>query len=308
MAWSVNGPDAPTPAPRQGWSVAGPDPQTTTKPGWSNVPQALAADIGVGEDFASIIAHLLAQDSGVGEDSASALITAASIVVADSGVGIDSAALKLHLLSSTDSGVGVDSATAVYSYVAPATTSYTTAGAFTYTIPQWCTHIDILALGGGGGGQGGGWVLANQGGLGGLWAWTTIQRGVDIPWSTSSLSGTVGTAGNGSSTSASPSAGGAGGTTSVTIPGNATLTGSGGSGGNGNATGISNQRGGPARGGNTGSENKDVLLNGVTYTGGAEQTSSANGNAPGGGGPGGNAFANGRNGAVGRAIFLAYQA
>ncbi|AYD87038.1 hypothetical protein SEA_NICOLETERA_8 [Mycobacterium phage NicoleTera] len=190
----------------------------------------------------------------------------------------------------------------------PVTQTFTTVSAFTYTIPANCSFIDVILIGGGGGGAGGGWALAGGGGQGGGWVWTTLVRGVDIPWSLTSITGVVGDGGAGGGGGASPGQGSVGSATSI-VAGSLSLQAPGGQ--NGGGWGGNGQNGGAARDGNA-NGGKDVLLNGITYVGGAAVTSGSGtaGNPPGSGGRGGNAViflgSAGGKGARGEASFRAY--
>lgn len=82
--------------------------------------------------------------------------------------------------------------------------TFSTAGAFTYTIPDWAAKLDVVVLGGGGGGGSGGAGFNNGGGGGaGLYASKTLVRGTDMGWGTRTLSGQVGAGGNGQPTAGS---------------------------------------------------------------------------------------------------------
>jgi len=185
--------------------------------------------------------------------------------------------------------------------MAPITQQYTTAGNHTYNIPAHALRLDIVCLGGGAGGSGGaGGFGAGSGGNGGSWNAATLRRGVDIPWSTSSISITVGSGGAGGSGGVLGSDGQPGGASSAATSG----------------WGIS-AAGGTTGGFGAGQAGKapnpqNYTYNGVTYNGGAQQGSGGGaGNAPGGGGAGGNggliSGSNGGAGAVGRVWVRAYQ-
>ncbi len=68
-------------------------------------------------------------------------------------------------------------------------------GTFSYRIPDWCERLDIICLGGGGGGEGGGLIHGGSGGSPAGYAYATVIRGVDIPWDTYYLAGSVGAGG-----------------------------------------------------------------------------------------------------------------
>lgn len=185
---------------------------------------------------------------------------------------------------STATALGIKaglSATAAFPAMSPASTAYATVGSSTYAIPYWCKYIDVILLSAGGGGT---------------VTWVTLERGIDTPWSTSTITITVG---DGSSAGGSfGGTGDAGARTVATVNGN-TIEGIGGKAGPGT------QAGQPVASGNTNS-NKDLLLNGVTYFGGAV-ANVATPNPPGGGGRGGNSFSAGNKGARGQAWSRAYQ-
>lgn len=152
----------------------------------------------------------------------------------------------------------------------PAPVDVTTAfgvGSYSWDIPWWATHIDQILLGGGGGGDDGTTLTVGDGGGAGQWATRTLVRGVDIPWETTYISGTVGSGGahnegNGTATTA-----GATGTTLLSAAGGA----------------------GGAASNSTGQSPGNSTVNGKVYHGGATQsTLGIGGNGPGGGGAGGN--------------------
>lgn len=164
------------------------------------------------------------------------------------------------------------------------TTTYTATGAYTYTIPWWCTHVDVIMVGAGGGGTGGVGAFTNGNGGGqntavSQWVAVTLVRGVDFPWSATQITGVVGAGGAGSPGAVSavdiqdPSPGGA---STAAIAGGASLSAAGGLGGT-TQVGFTNRTG-------LGPGNK--VLDGITYTGGAD-TTSATPNVPGSGGWGG---------------------
>lgn len=180
----------------------------------------------------------------------------------------------------------------------PVATQYTATGAFTYTIPADCDKIDVILLGGGGGGGNGSLFVPGTGGAGGGWLVTTLVRGVDIPWGTTSLAGSVGTGGAGGSAAGAANNGIAGGATTLTSP---ALSGAGGAGGAGWGNGQRN--------GFTSSPSSQSL-NGQTYN--AAAGGAGVGTAPGAGGASvqGTPFGNnpGFAGARGQAWFYAYSA
>lgn len=70
---------------------------------------------------------------------------------------------------------------------------FTEPGAFTYDIPSWATHVDVVLLGGGASGEGGNSALyRGTGGGHGQWKAATLVRGVDIEFGTTQITGTVG--------------------------------------------------------------------------------------------------------------------
>jgi hypothetical protein len=155
-----------------------------------------------------------------------------------------------------------------------------------YDIPYWCTHIDLILLGGGGGGTDRAGLVEGTGGLAGSWTTATLQRGVDIDWWTTSLEVAVGE-------------GGAAGT-----DGGSTIA------GDGTVMATKSAAGGTAGAspsGTTGTSPGDTTYHGTYCQGGAEQaTPGAAGIAPGGGGAGG-ALGAGGAGAPGRAWIVARQ-
>ncbi|MFT4128402.1 MAG: hypothetical protein QM662_19500, partial [Gordonia sp. (in: high G+C Gram-positive bacteria)] len=233
-----------------------------------------------------------------------------AVVIRNGAASADQTTGKPIVTARDDGAVG-DSATAGWSAQAAATTTFTSAGTWTYTIPVWATYIDLILLGGGGGGGGSAsssWY-GGAGGSAGSFATYTVQRGVDIPWATTSFSVIVGSAG----TAASNSAGGAGGGCVVlyydTTGAAVTPYASGGAGGARNSLLNSS-----TAGGSPGS----TTYNGVTYTGGTGGAASSTGNgsagtAPGAGGGGagyGQIYVSNKSGGVGaggRAWIRAYQ-
>lgn len=193
---------------------------------------------------------------------------------------------------------------------APFASSFTAAGTYSYSVPRWCSHIDVVLVGGGGGGGGGdtGWTFAGQGGYAGSWYIRTLQKGVDIPWATTTLGVTVGSGGN-AGAAGSVNSGSAGTPTSITYTDIA-----------GNSQTISAAGGGGGAGGNNGGHSGEVgkspgsqTYYDQTYTGGGTALSGSgreNGKSPGGGGGGGagGTFGGGTGGmpgAAGGAFFYA---
>ena len=185
----------------------------------------------------------------------------------------------------------------------PQLASYTSSGSYAYTIPSWCSHIDVIVLGGGGGGRegDGGNNAVGNGGSAGSWNMRTLERGLDIPWGTTTITGTVGAGGvAGAKGGGDVPATSKGGDTSAVYAG-ITLNGVGGAGGTGT-------------GGVAGGSPNSITANSNIYTGGATAPSGASrtvGNAPGGGGGGGagglfNGQTAGMAGATGAVYFYAH--
>lgn len=168
--------------------------------------------------------------------------------------------------------------------------TFSTAGAFTYTIPSWAYKIDVIVLGGGKGGRSGGSGFNNGGGGdNGSFSSATITRGTTIGWGVTSITGTVGSGGAGGTGGAS-GVGGNGVASTATATGWAGISGSG---------GTVDFQGSTA----TGQAAGTLSYNGNSYVGGAAQTTLGNiGNAPGGGGSGGAGnFIGGNDGGAGGA-------
>lgn len=170
-------------------------------------------------------------------------------------------------------------------------TTYTATGAYSYTIPDWCNRVDVLLVGGGSGGYGG--AFGNgAGGNAGSWSTTTLQRGKDIPWTTTSVAGSVGvggTAGGGGG-----GAGGVGGNTTATATGMTSMSATGGSGYASLVDVVGKSPG-------------NQTLNGITYYGGnAVSGSGFAGGVPGGGGAAGGFAGPGGPGGAGQAWFYAW--
>ncbi len=171
-------------------------------------------------------------------------------------------------------------------FSAPQVTTFSAAGAYTYTVPQWATHIDVILLGGGEAGTG--VVFANgSGGKAGSWRTVTLARGATIPWGTTTITGIVGAGGTGN--------GGDGASTTANVSGGGTYTAAGGS---GNMGAIN-----PA-----GEAAGTQSYNNQSYVGGGSQGALGGaGVAPGGGGAGGGFGTSvGGGGAVGQVWFYAY--
>jgi hypothetical protein len=195
------------------------------------------------------------------------------------------------------SGRGSLSATASFPENKPATQEYTTAGTYTYEIPYWSTAIDLILLGAGGGGTYGG-INNGVGGGAGSWKTTTLERGSDIPWATTTISITVGQGGApGAVTGASAMAGGDTTATWDSSSGPTTDTAPGGGAG-------ASSSGQVGDGPNPGSQS----IGDATLTAGTPQpVAGATGNAPGGGGAGSDVISQGGTGADGAAVLVARQ-
>lgn len=212
----------------------------------------------------------------------------------------------------TTPGGSASSTIAYYAARSAVTTSYTTAGSGSYSIPAWCNKVDVVVVGGGGGGNGGGAGMVNGGGGGGgLFGAATIYRGSDVTWGTTTLSYTVGAGGAGAPDSYSA---GQNGTASSAVGG--AVSGSGGQGGKGQGIVQKGYNAGNYASGSV------YSFNGVTYptaigTGGTEgvgfpYTAAGKGGTPGGGGGGGGGIVLGTGtpggaGGVGGVFFRAYQ-
>lgn len=165
----------------------------------------------------------------------------------------------------------------------PFTIRFTAPGTYEYQIPEWAEAVDVVLLGGGGGGDNGGLSLGD-GGLPGAWHSVTLERGVGIPWTTTTITGVIGAGGFEASGSA----------TTATATGMTAISAAGGA--------------GAASGDFTGQGVTELMFNGERYQGGADQTiPGRQGNPSGGGGAGGWFFGNGGPGARGQAWFRAYR-
>ncbi|MGC5248913.1 hypothetical protein ACPXB3_18535, partial [Gordonia sp. DT219] len=197
------------------------------------------------------------------------------------------------------------SMTAGFPATAPASATYPTPGTYSYAIPPWCRYIAYAALGaGGGGGRHNAFsAFTGRGGAAGTWTTGILERGVDFPWTATTITITIGAKGVGGGLN-----GTAGGDTTITIPGGSVLTATGGAGG------LGNQAGSPTSGGSPG----NATVDGQTYVGGTGGASGSGtsspgaGVAPGAGGGGGggglvNGQQNGADGADGRAWIRARQ-
>ena len=165
-------------------------------------------------------------------------------------------------------------------------TTFSTPGTFSYTIPEWCTHFDIICLGGGGGGQAGGALNSNgKGGDPGTWSAGTIPRGNFTPYTFSfghpALTVVVGAPGT-KGLGPLKGVGTAGGASTVTSPLIGLLvSGAGGAAGSSGPTGANRTGFGPSP--------ATYTFNSQSYAGGSYSPSSGlPGSEPGGGGCGGN--------------------
>lgn len=263
------------------------------------------ADSGIGVDIADLLVHLSCTETSLGVESASWLLKfyasgndeavasesaaiLAHLAATDQAIGTETAALLAHLAGSSDVGSGGESGSAAFTAHAPATVPYSATGSNAHSIAAWCRYMDVVLAGGGNGGGGGfaGFVTGG-GGNAGNWSHVTVERGVDIPWSASTLTIVIPTATAGG-TQGNKGAGGGTVTAAVTGTSWAGLSATGGTGDQFGTT-----RNGQSPGTHT--------YNGQSYNGGAVQTTSQGaGNPPGGGGNGGtgNAF-NGNTGGAG---------
>jgi len=155
----------------------------------------------------------------------------------------------------------------------PVLTSYTTyqATPYTYPVPVWANHIDVVLVGGGGGGNYNG---NGYGGLGGSWNAKTYPTSAIG----TTLSVTVGNGGTGGGTSGSGVGYGGNGGGSIVSGTGVSLTASGGTGGS-----VSGGLGAATTGNAGANEN----FGGNIYYGGAASTALSPANSPGGGGNGG---------------------
>jgi len=271
MSWGST-PKILNPRSVEGWGGAPVvAPQADPVQGWFPLENL---NTGVGAASGQAVANLLVPQSGIGNASGAALATLLPVNIASVG---------------NASGVGVGSAS-VPSF-APTLSIYDVVGTFTYNIPWWANYLDLIALGGGGGGKGLGLVgVWGNGGRAGGWGLVTLQRGNQIPWTTTTLSVTVG--GGGSGGSSSGGNGGDGGGSSV-------VGYVGGAGGAGSTT-----TGLDANGNSPGNQ----TWNGVQYNGGGSVGALTNGDPPGGGGGGSTVtLTAGRPGARGQVWIRAYQ-
>jgi hypothetical protein len=179
----------------------------------------------------------------------------------------------------------------------PATQEYDSAGTYAFAIPFWCTTIDLILLGAGGGGTYAEFSNGVGGGPGN-WNTVTLQRGSDIPWAATTINVTVGQGGSGGTPSA-PDATPGGDTTASwdTATGTTQAVASG-----GGAGASTNGQSGDGPNPTSKSVDDATLSAGAT-----EPVLAAAGNAPGGGGAGGDVISPGGAGADGAAIIGASQ-
>lgn len=264
MTWTTGGLDA-TPSTRTGWSTPGPgQPAPLTKTGWTELHitdlQNSAEVIGFQTSSTLRKIGILSAARPITFTSPSSLIRVAPLQGGNRAINC-----------TTSSALG-------FPPLATTTTTYSTAGTQTFTIPRNADYLDIILLGGGGGGGGHTFGSANGGTGGGAGSWNTItlQRGVHIPWTALTLTILVGAAGSG----ANGANGSVGGDSILRLNGTTLLTASGGTAGTVN--GAFNPTGGGSPGNTT--------YNGTTYTGGTGGSGGNSGaaTAPGAGGGGGN--------------------
>ncbi|TWS20770.1 hypothetical protein FK529_05425 [Tsukamurella asaccharolytica] len=334
-AWAPGDGHQPTPtAPRTGWwpvaIVAGTGTSIGDAAGRAAV-RASGTGTSVGDAAAAILVHLAGTGGSIGDAAAAVLahLAGTGTSVGDSGgrgairatgagtsVGDAAAAVLAHLsgagtgvgssyatvlahLTGTGTSVGNGAATAGFAPHAPERTEFTAAGAYTYLIPGWCRFIDQVLMPGGASGQTGDGAFSGtgKGGNPGVYLVRTLERGVDLPWTQTTITGTVGAGGArpANSDNAAPNPGGA--TTADWGSGNVTAPGP-------TGTQPSGQNGGSSAA---------VTVNGQNYPAGPGGTGNAGaGSAPGGAGAGGNggifgSRTQGGPGGTGRASFYARQ-
>lgn len=335
--WSTN-PDPPSPPSMGKWvwmprvtvadSAVGADLARLLRVAHTGIDQGVSADLAVagvglgasdagrGADLARAKLRVAARDAGIGADSARSGVRATDSAVAAemaqmlprlAAVGAATAAdiavlSRVRLPSSASQAIGADTATARFSPQPAALTAITAVGTTVVPIPVWCRYLDLALVGAGGGGASSGtfYLLGGFPGSPGTWATTTLERGIHIPWTTTTLTFVIGAGGAKGSGGFAGTAGGPGAATTAIGDGWAGLSAAGGAGGPQHPTGI-NANDGPGPG--------DKTYNGVTYPGGATQTSDgATGYAPGGAGAGGANFGGpGGVGGAGGAWCRAYQ-
>ena len=261
--WSPDGEDA-TIATRVGWSASGAAPTApSTKQGWTELH---IKELQANTEALTFQTSSTLQKIGILNSSRPIAVTSASGLQKVATVPGGTRTINF----SGNGAFGFPPLTAF-------TTTYSTAGSQTFTIPRNADYLDIILLGAGGGGGGHTFGSANggTGGGAGSWATVTLQRGVQIPWSATTLTVLIGAAGTGSS----GANGSAGGSTSLILSGTTLLT------ANGGTAGTVNGAFNPTAGGSPG----NTTYNGTTYTGGTGgATQGGAATAPGAGGGGGN--------------------
>lgn len=278
LGWSVDGPTDPTPDPVHGWT-----PEHWTTAGMSGDGQLIATAF-----YRPTVFGVLAGD---GQATASAMARPFTTpTLTGDGQAAAAAWSKAHTPPESTAGDGILTAAAAFPPYSPVRLDITTTGAYTYTIPWWSRYIDVVLWAGGRGGKNAFSFARGNGGLGATPVGVILERGVDIPWTLATITGTVGTGG--------ATNGGTGGGTTATSAGVGTLV----------ATAPTGDNGSSQDGGAAGS----LTVSGVAYTGGVAVTTGSGtpGSAPGGGGRGGNGsfFGDpGGAGARGQASFRARQ-
>ncbi|MGV7802860.1 hypothetical protein [Mycobacteroides chelonae] len=319
FGWTPEGPPSPPRVPKRGWfATLAQIAQTTgegdtfaaviahlrgTATGFGDTRAAVLAHLsgkttGSGDTRTVVLAHLTGQTTGTGDTTASWLLHF-SRIAQTTGTGDTYAALLAHLrgtatglgdtatavlahLAGTASGDGSTSAGAAFTAHALQDDSWAAAATVTYQIPGWSIYLDLTGVGAGGGGREGDGAAATvgNGGKAGQWNGRTLQRGVDIPWSASTITVTVGQAGPAGARGAGDVVASSRGGATVFDWGTGTLTCPGGDGG----SGVSPF---PSAGQSPG----DYSFAGRNFTGGGEAASGKNpatpGKPPGGGGGGG---------------------
>jgi hypothetical protein len=174
----------------------------------------------------------------------------------------------------------------------PTTSLLNVPGSYTMQIPPSADTFDLIIVGAGGGGGAGG-TGNGVGGLAGTWRAKTFVRGIDVPWSTTQITGVIGTGGVAGTVSGILA--GTGGTTTATdVSTQVNLSAAGGAG----AGWTSNVNG---QGAGT------LAFAGNSYLGGALASIGLPGNVSGGAGAGGWPSQNGGVGAAGAVWLYAYQ-
>lgn len=190
----------------------------------------------------------------------------------------------------------------IFGAIAQTTSTWTTPGTYSFTVPSGVTKIKVKVWGAGGGG-GGSSSQSKSGGGGGGGAYTTQTFNGLTPGTPYSNSIIVGTGGNGGAAGNNP--GTAGGNSSATLSSTVTANG-GGFGGGGSAGGVGTAGAGGAAGTYKGGNGSAGMSGGAGGGGSAGTGSDGNGYAPGVTGTtgqtavtGGGAGGNGTNGGAG---------